>query len=116
MAEAIRLASVQCDRHPLRHLACFEELQRNATQLRHFALALRNGDQQIAASRYGDAEGPALRTVRHPQVIGPDTTVHVGDAYEIARLERSEPLAQQIEISDAIDFIVVGNPAVAIAE
>ena len=50
------------------------------------------------------------------EIIGPDASGHIGNTNHVARLERRETLAHQIEIGDAIDFIVIGDAAVAIAE
>ena len=54
--------------------------------------------------------------VGHFEIVGPDTSGHVGDADDIARRERRKARADQVEIGDAIDLIVVGDAAVAIAE
>src|SRR5216683_4081463 len=56
------------------------------------------------------------RAVGHLQMIGPQASGHVGNPYHPARLERNEALAHQIEIGDAIDFFIIGDAAVAIAE
>src|SRR6185436_2884486 len=47
---------------------------------------------------------------------GPDASGHVGDPDDIARRARGKMLAQQIEIGDAIDLVVVSDATVTIAE
>ena len=48
--------------------------------------------------------------------IASQASGHVGDADDLARRERREALAHQIEIGDAIDLVVIGDTGVAIAE
>ena len=64
-----------------------------------------------------DADGGVPRTVGHRQdhsaCMRPGMS---GDPDHLARRERREALADQIEIGDAIDFVVIGDAAVAIAE
>ena len=80
------------------------------------ALALRHRHQQVAAPRHRDADGAVLRAIGHPQDHRPGSSGHIGDANHLARRQRHEPFADQVEIGDAVDFVVIGDAAVAIAE
>ena len=91
------------------------EIQRCASAFGR-ALALRHRDQEIAAPRHGDADAACRDTVGHLEIIAPSTAGHVGDTDHLARRERRQSAADQIEIGDAIDLVVIGDAAVAIAE
>ena len=73
-------------------------------------------DQQIAAARDRYSDRGLPQATGHFEVIGPDPPRHIGDPGDVARRDRREPFAQQIEIGDAIDLIIVGDATVAIAE
>ena len=103
-------------RHPVRHAVRAKKLQRNALNCGYGAFAVRNRNQQVAAPRYGDGDGRMPCAVGHPQIIGPQSSGHLGNADRPARLKRRKALAHQIEVGDAIDFIVIGDAAVAIAK
>src|SRR5256885_16046872 len=83
---------------------------------RRLALALRHRHQQIAAPRHRDADRGTPRAIGHHKVITPHPSRHLGDANHPASSPRHEPLAHQIEIGDAVDFIVIGDATVAIAK
>ena len=72
--------------------------------------------EEIAAARDRDAKSGVARAVGHFEIIGPDASGHIGDPHHIARRARRKMLAQQIEVGDTIDLIVVGHATVAIAE
>ncbi len=93
-----------------------QKIQRRAPHSRRVSLAVRDRDEEIAAARDGDADRGVPRAIGHLEIIGPDPSGHIGDPDDIARRARRKMLAQQIEIGDAIDLIVVGDAAVAIAE
>ena len=75
-----------------------------------------NGDQEIAALRHGDADSDMARFIRHLQFVGADAAGHVGDTDRLARPQWRKARADQVEIADAIDLIVIGDAAVAITE
>jgi hypothetical protein len=56
------------------------------------------------------------RAVGHAEIVGPDAAGHVGDPDHLAGLERDKTLAHQVEIGDAVDFVVIGDARLAIAE
>ena len=56
------------------------------------------------------------RTVLHLEIVGAEAARHVGDADDSPGLARRKTRADQIEIGDAIDLVVIGNAGVAIAE
>ena len=45
------------------------------------------------------------------EIVGPRASRHVGHPDDLARLKRHEPLTHQIEIGDAVDFVVIGDTA-----
>ena len=102
--------------NPARHFAGRQKFQRRAPHLGRVTLAVRDRDEEIAAARNSNAKSSVPQTVGHLQIVGPDPSGHIGDPDDIAWRDRREPLAQQIEIGDAIDLIVVGDATVAIAE
>src|SRR5258708_28696523 len=108
--------TLHCGDHPAGRFAGAEKFQRCTLHCRRIPFALRHRDQQIAAPRHADADCGMPRTVSHLEIIGPDTSGHVGEADHPARLQRRTPLADQIEIGDAVDLAVIGDAAVAIAE
>ena len=56
------------------------------------------------------------RAVGHIEIVAPRPARHVGDVHRFAGLARRKALADQIEIGDAVDLVVIGNAGVAIAE
>jgi len=102
--------------HPARHFAGLQKRQRRAPHLGRVTLAVRDRNEEIAAARNSNAESSAAGAIEQFEIVGPDPSGHIGDPDDIARRDRREPLAQQIEVGDAIDLIVVGNATVAIAE
>ena len=60
-----------------------------------------------------------LRRAAHHRAYRSDTASIVpafGHANHLARRQRHKPFADQIEIGDAVDFVVVGDAAVAVAK
>ena len=119
-APFLRAIQVQCPPSDAIIQRCMSSEARNASagalQLRCGALALRDRHQQVAAVRQRDADRGALRAVGHLEIIVSRAAGHVGDADHPARLQRHEAFADQIEIGDAIDLVVIGDAGVAIAE
>jgi hypothetical protein len=101
---------------PARHFAGRQKVQCRAPHLGRVSLTVRGRDEEIAAARDRDADRSLLRAIGHFEIVGPDAAGHVGDPDDIARRQRHKMLAQQIEIGDAIDLVIVGDPAVTIAE
>ena len=79
-------------RHPVRHAVRAKKLQRNALNCGYGAFAVRNRNQQVAAPRYGDGDGRMPCAVGHPQIIGPQSSGHLGNADRPARLKRRKAL------------------------
>src|SRR5215510_12269795 len=79
-------------------------------------LAVRDGNQEIAAMRHGDADPGMPRAILHAQLIRPEAAGHPGEADRLAWPQRRKARADQIEIADTIDLVVIGDAAVAIAE
>ena len=93
-----------------------QKIQRRALNVGRGARAFRHRDQEVAATRHRDANSGVPRGVGHVQIVSAQSSFHIGDPDHLSRLKRNEALAHQIEIGDAIDFIVVGHAGVAIAE
>src|SRR3954452_20152155 len=103
-------------RRPARHFAGRLKVQRRAPHLGYVTPAVRDRHEEIAAARDHDADRGVPQTAGHFEIVGPDPSGHIGDPDDIARRARRKMLAQQIEIGDAIDLIVVGDATIAIAE
>jgi hypothetical protein len=103
-------------RHPACHFASCQKVQRRAPHLGRIAPAVRDRNEEIAAARNRNAKSSVARAIGHIEIVGPDPSGHIGDPDDIARRDRREPRAQQIEIGDAIDLIIVGDAAIAVAE
>jgi hypothetical protein len=56
------------------------------------------------------------RAVGHAQIVAPRPAGHPGKADDLALRDRRKDLADQIDISDPIHLIVVGDAALAVAE
>src|SRR5262245_20124881 len=93
----------------------FEQRGGSKLHLARRGLAVRNGNQEIAAMRHGDADPGMPRAILHAQLIRPEPAGHPGDVDRLARPQRRKARADQIEVADAIDLVVIGA-AVAIAE
>ena len=57
-----------------------------------------------------------VRAVGHAEIVGPRPAGHVGNADDAARRPRHEVWRDHVEIGDAVDLVVVGNPGIAVAE
>ena len=66
--------------------------------------------------RHRDADGGVPRAVLHSQIIAAQPAGHVGHFDHIARRQRGEAFAHQVEIGDAVDLIVIGDTRVAVAK
>ena len=107
---------IQRSNHPSLHLLRFQELERRAAHRPHLACALHDRNQQIAAPRHRDACGEAVRTVGHVEIIMPLAAVQPADTQPIAGRRRGEARGDPVDISHAIDLVIIGDAAVAIAE
>src|SRR6185437_11305712 len=54
--------------------------------------------------------------IGHLQIIAPRPSRHVGETNGLASFNRCKARADQIEIGDAVDLVVIGDSRVAIAE
>jgi hypothetical protein len=54
--------------------------------------------------------------VRQLELVAPHPSGHLGHPSDLARVEREESLADQIEVGDAVDFVVIGDPGIAVAK
>ena len=93
-----------------------KKLQRRALQLPRTACALRHGDHKVATMRHRDADRGMARATGHIEVIISQAPRHVGNPNGLARRKRRKAFADQIEIGNAIDFVVIGNTGVTVAE
>src|SRR5262245_34585915 len=66
--------------------------------------------------RERDADGGVADAVAHREIIGPHPSRQLRDTDRLTDLERYKTLADQIEIGDAIDLVVIGHSGAAIAE
>ena len=82
-----------------------------------WAVALRHRHQQIAALRQRKADRGMLRAIGHVEIVAARPSRHVGEPDHLARPRAARNcVAHQVEIGDAVDLVVIGNAAVAIAE
>src|SRR5215470_11219681 len=110
------LPYAECRHDPAVHLARLDELQHHPLQLRRLGPALHHRDQKIAAMSERDADGGMADALAHREIIGPHSSRQLRDTDRLANLERYKTLADQIEIGDAIDLVVIGHSGAAIAE
>ena len=47
---------------------------------------------------------------------GASASGHLADADLVPRRERGEPFAHQVEVGDAVDLVIIGDPPLAIAK
>src|SRR5207302_641364 len=110
------LAPAERGHHPVAHLMRGQKFQRRALQLPCTAGALRDRDQEVATMRHRDADCGVARATGHVEMIVSQAPGHLGNANRLARRKRCKAFADQIEIGNAIDFVVIGNAGVTIAE
>ena len=60
--------------------------------------------------RHRDADGGVVRAIGHGEIVGPRAAGHVGDADRRCPARAARSLADHVEIGDAVDLVVVGNP------
>src|SRR6516162_5066973 len=57
-----------------------------------------------------------MRTIGHPEIIATRAAGHVSQTDHLPRLNRRKTFADQVEVGDAVDLVVIGDARVAIAE
>ena len=83
---------------------------------RRITAALGDRDHQIAAVRGGNANGAVSRAVRHVEIVARVRPAMSATWMTLPGFQRREPFADQVEIGDAVDLVVIGDAGVAIAE
>src|ERR1700722_19349171 len=74
----------------------------------------RGRDDHVAAVVERDGQRRARTAAGH--VIGPAPPFHLGDGNRAARIRRGKFRAEQLDIADALQLLIVGYPGAAIAE
>src|SRR5712675_166837 len=72
-------------------------------------------DHEIALVGDGDALGEALGAVLELVLVESRAADEIGDADPASRLRWLEPLVQEIDVGDAVDFVVGHHAGLAIA-
>lgn len=78
--------------------------------------SLHGRNEQIAAARDGDAECGVTNAVEHVEIIAPDTAAQLAKPHFLPRRHRRKARADQIDVGHAINLVVIGDAAIAIAE